>query len=385
MSSAFCRSKAAGSDGDVAVKAARSISRPFAAETLIGSIVSPFFHLPDVVHVFGTEYAQSLAMVRAADKNRLLVTIQGCLNVLYPLTYAGIPNRICKDNIVHRYLRKKHRGGESIDLQRISFIERAKLEQKAVIQAKYIHGGSQWGNSIAKQINPDCTTFDCGLILRDSFYTNLRWSFDTCEKYSITAIFTYPIKGFHMLLRAMPKILRRFPKTKLHAVGQKLIARHYNGIKKMAMNLAPDYNWYVQQLLDKYGLWEHVVFDGYLDALQMRERQLKSNVFVVPSIMENQCTALGEALMLGVPCVATKAGAMPEYVIDGKSALLYDFTDIDKLANHICSIFANQELAEDLSRNAPLLPQKLYCREENGRKLLEIYHTIDNNAKEARS
>ena len=337
---------------------------------------------PDIVHVFGTEFAQSLAMVRAADKERLLVTIQGSLSVLYPLTYAGISARICKDNAVHRCLRKKHKGGESIELQKISFEERAKLEQEALRTAKYIHGGSQWGNAVGREINPDCTTFDCGLILRDPFYTDLRWSWDACERHSITAIFTYPAKGFHMLLQAMPEILKRFPDAKLHAVGQRLNVRRYKGLKKLTMDLAPDYNWYVQRLMNRYGLWDHVVFDGYLDALQMRERQLKSHVFVAPSILENQCTALGEALMLGVPCVATKAGAMPEFVTDSESALLYDFEDVDRLAEHICRIFADRELAETLSRNAPILPQKLYNKEENSRKLIEIYNTIDRNAKE---
>ena len=338
---------------------------------------------PDIVHIFGTEFAQSLAMARAADKERLLVTIQGSLTILFPLAFAGIPTRICRDNPIHRILRKNQNGGESIELQKISFEERATLEQEALRLAKYVHGGSQWGNRVGKQINPNCTTFDCGLILREPFYTELRWNPSDCEKHSILAVFTYPAKGFHQLLKAMPRILRQFPDTKLHAVGQKLYVRRYHGVKKLTMDLAPDYKWYIQGLMDKYQLWDNVVFDGYLDAIQMRDRQLKSNVFVAPSILENQCTALGEALMLGVPCVATRVGAMPEYVADGESALLYDFQDVAQLAEHICRIFQDQEFAEKLSRNAPNLPQKLYDREENGRKLIEIYRTINHNAKEA--
>ena len=338
---------------------------------------------PDIVHVFGTEFAQSLAMVRASDKERLLVTIQGSLTVLYPLTFAGIPNRVCKDNPLHRFLRRQHKGGNSIELQKKSFAQRAVFEQEAIRSTKYIHGGSQWGNEVGKQMNPDCETFDCGLILRDPFYTDLRWSSEHCEKHSILAVFTYPAKGFHQLLHAMPLILKRFRDAKLHAVGQKLNIRPYRGVKKLTMDLAPDYPWYVQGLLEKYKLWDHVVFDGYLDALKMREHQLRSNVFVAPSILENQCTALGEALMLGVPCVATRAGAMPEYISDGESGLLYDFEDVEQLADHICHIFEDPQFAEKLSQNAPFLPQKLYNREENGKKLLEIYRTIDHNAKEA--
>lgn len=338
---------------------------------------------PDIVHVFGTEFAQSLAMVRAADKERLLVTVQGAMNILYPLTYAGIPNRICRDNPLHRFLRSRCKGGESIEQQKRSFTERAAYEREALRAAKYVHGGSSWGNAFAKQMNPDCTTFDCGLILRDPFYTDLRWNPDECEKHSILAVFTYPAKGFHQLVKAMPKVLRRYPDAKLHAIGNRLNVRKYHGGKKLTMDLAPDYQWYVQGLMNRYSLWGHIAFDGRLDALQMRGRLLKSNVFVAPSILENQCTALGEALMLGVPSVATRAGAMPEFVTDGGSALLYDFEDVDQLAEHICRIFEDRELAVKLSQNAPILPQRLYDREENGRKLIEIYRTIDRNAKEA--
>ena len=74
---------------------------------------------------------------------------------------------------------------------------------------------------------------------------------------------------------------------------------------------------------------------------------------------------------------------MPEFISDGESGLLYDFEDVEQLADHICHIFEDPQFAEKLSQNAPFLPQKLYNREENGKKLLEIYRTIDHNAKEA--
>ena len=331
---------------------------------------------PDIVHVFGTEFPHSLAMARAADTDRMLITIQGSMAVLEKLVYAGIPDRICKDRLLHRLLRRCHKGGQSIDLQKISFRKRAVLEKETLSLAKYIHGGSEWGNRQGRAINPSATVFDCGLILRDPFYTDRGWSIDECEPYSICAVFTYPIKGFHQLLKAMPRILEQYPKAKLYAVGHRLNVRRYHGLKRQIMELAPDYQWYIQGLMDRNHLWDHVIFEGTLDASAMAERMRRSHVFVVPSIMENQCTALGEALMLGVPAVTTRVGAIPEYITEGESALAYDFDDTQALAEQICSIFESRALAQKLSLHAPVLPRQLYHRDKNSERLLEIYTQI---------
>ena len=338
---------------------------------------------PDVIHVFGTEFPHTLAMVRAADPARLMVTIQGPLELYKEKVFGGLPERVCRDNVLHKLLRRLHKGGQSIELQKISFDKRAELEVEALKQTKYIHGGSEWGNQVAQQIHPGCTTLDCGLTLREQFYTSRQWSNETCDKHTIYTLFSYPIKGFHQVLEAMPAILKQFPDTKIRVVSNKLTRREYRGVKRQIMDLAPDYQWYIQKRIDELGLWEHLIFQGSLNADQVRDKLLKSNVFVAAANIENQCTALGEALMLGVPSVATRAGAMPEYITDGESGLLYDFEDTKTLADHICRIFADADFAQTLSRNAPILPRALYSREENGKKLLEIYARIYRDSKEA--
>lgn len=331
---------------------------------------------PDVIHIYGTEFAHSWAMAQAADPSKILVTIQGSLHYIKDATYAGIPERICRDNWLHKLLRRLHKGGTSIDLQRISFAQRAQLECKTLRHVKFINGGSAWGNAVARSINPDCTTLDCNLILRQSFYDAPLWQYDNCTPHTIFALLTYPVKGFHKLLEAMPMILHRFPDAKIVVVGNWLAERRYGRIKTAMMNYAQDYQWYLQNLIDRLELKGHLEFVGYLDETQMQAHLRKANVFVSPSSIENQSTAMGEAMMLGVPCVASCVGAMQEMIDHGRDGFLYPFDAPYLLADYICRIFESRELAEQFSVRGRAHAQKTYNREENCRKLLEMYETV---------
>ena len=331
---------------------------------------------PDLVHVWGTEFPQSHAMAMAADPEKLIVTIQGSLEVIRKHTRAGIPERICRDTALHKLLRRLRKGGQSIDLQKQSFEARAKLEVQTLRRAKYIHGGSTWGNRVAKHIHPDCTTLDANLILRDSFYAALRWNEAACEAHTIYALCTYPLKGFHRLLEAMPMILTRFPDAKILAPGQGLTRRPYTGPKKILMDAAPDYQWYLQGLMDRHGLWDHVEFVSYLNEDQVQQQLRRANVFVSPSAMENQSTALGEAMLLGVPSVASRVGAMEEMIDDGADGFLYEFDDTEALADHICQIFDDQQLAREFSEQGRIHAARTYDRAKNCRDLLAMYERI---------
>ena len=54
--------------------------------------------------------------------------------------------------------------------------------------------------------------FKCGLEKElDEFYKH-KWNIDNCDKFSIfMSQGSYPIKGLHLMLEAMPIILENFP------------------------------------------------------------------------------------------------------------------------------------------------------------------------------
>lgn len=336
---------------------------------------------PDVIHIYGTEFAQCLALSRVSLPQKTLVTIQGALCIYKDLAYADIPSKICDDNIYHKILRKLHKGGDSIQLQKNSFEERAVYEEETLKNVKYINGGSRWGNSVARSVNPGCITMNCNLILRDSFYNSRLWNYEECEKHTIYALYSYPIKGFHKLLEAVSIVKNFYPDVKIKAVAGKQYYRNYNKIKTWLMNKAPDYQWYVQGLIEKYGLKDNIEFLGRLSEEQVKQELYNANVFVSASSIENQSTALGEAMILGVPSIASFVGAIPEMIDNGTDGFTYPFNEAHLLADCICSLFENPLLAKQFSVKGHEHASKTYDREKNKNDLINMYNIIYNNSK----
>ena len=336
---------------------------------------------PDVIHIYGTEFAQCLAMARVSPVSKTLVTIQGALCICKDLAYAGIPDKICDDNVCHKLLRKLHKGGESIQLQKNSFEERAIYEEETLKTVKYINGGSEWGNSVARSVNPGCITMDCNLILRDSFYNSRLWNYEECEKHTIYALYSYPIKGFHKLIEAAAIVRNFYPDVKIKAIANRQYYRKYNKIKTRILDKAPDYQWYIQGLIEKYELKNNIEFLGRLSEEQVKQELYNANVFVSASSIENQSTALGEAMILGVPGIASFVGAIPEMIDNGTDGFTYPFNESHLLADCICRLFENPGLAKQFSVKGHEHAAKTYDREKNKNDLINMYNTIYNNSK----
>lgn len=79
------------------------------------------------------------------------------------------------------------------------------------------------------------------------------------------------------------------------------------------------------------------------------ERLMQSlNVFLITSKTEGLGTIVLEALAAGVPVVATRAGGIPEMIIDGETGLLAPIGDDNTLAQSVLRIFTDTALRETL-------------------------------------
>lgn len=331
---------------------------------------------PDLIHIWGTEFAQSWALARVAPPEKTLVSVQGLVHTYQHHSNAGIPDSVCRTTWLHRLYRRMGRHIPSIEQQRLSFARRAETERKVLQRVGHVNGGTAWGDGCARLIQPEVRLHPCGLILRSSFYEGPHWDPDLCTPHSIFAIYTYPIKGFHMLLEALVPVVERYPDTKVYVAGNRCGYRKLSGLKRWIMNMAPDYDWYIQGLIEQYGLQDNLEFLGYLDEKQMKDYLLKSQVFVSPSSIENHSTALGEAMILGVPAIASCVGGLQEMIDHGHDGFLYPFSETYMLSSYILRLFEDRELAMQFSREGRLHAQRTYGREQNCRRLLEIYKTI---------
>ena len=117
-------------------------------------------------------------------------------------------------------------------------------------------------------------------------------------------------------------------------------------------------------------------FLGQLSEEKMVEQYLKANVFICPSAIENSPNSVGEAQLLGTPCIASYVGGIMDMVHDNETGLLYRFEEIPLLANHVCRIFSDNILAQKLSVNERKVAALRHNKETNTSRILEIYKEV---------
>lgn len=335
---------------------------------------------PDMVHCFGTEYPHTLAMCRVfPQKKRLLVSVQGLCSLIAESYFADLPEKAVRSVTLRDFLKR-----DSIREQRQKFEMRGRMEIEAVRLAGNIAGRTEWDRSHTKEWNPEAAYFNMNETLRESFY-GARWNSGDCIPHSLfLSQGDYPIKGFHYMLKAMPEIIKKFPDARVYVAGNSLI-----GCENLKQRLKlSGYGKYLRRLIRENGLQDRVVMLGKLSEEQMRERYLKSHLFVCCSAVENSPNSLGEAMLLGMPCVTADVGGIPSIFTGGEDGVSYqgfrkglnNDSNLEavsaRLAKSVIEIWKSPEKLDEYCRNARKHAEKNHNRERNYAKMTEIYTNI---------
>lgn len=322
---------------------------------------------PDLVHIHGTEYSQGLAYINACGENKVVVSIQGMVSAYYYYYYGLTKNQI----LLNLTLRDVLRGGILKGYKR--FKRRSSYEIDFLKRVHHIIGRTSWDQARTWAINPNAKYHFCNETLRKEFYDGSLWSYNKCRKHSIfISQANYPIKGLHMLLRAMPLILRQYPDAEVKVAGID-ITRSSSLKERIKIT---NYGKIIERIINSNNLNGKVIFTGELNAEQMKHEYLKCNVFVCPSSIENSPNSLGEAQILGVPCVASYVGGIPD-MMKGEEDNMYRFEEVEMLAWRVCNVF---EVSKDYDNS--LIQKSAKNRHDpqsNLKRLIEIYDMINSN------
>lgn len=334
---------------------------------------------PEIIHIWGTEYKHSWAMVEAAKKvemiDQVVISIQGMAS-MYAMHYmGGIPGKYQMLPSFRDWLRK-----DSLKIQKRNMYLRGKYEISAIKDVKHAIGRTFWDHACVKLLNPQINYHFNNETLRENFYTS-EWQYSKCRKHSIFVSQShYPIKGFHYLVEAVAILKEKYPDVQVYVSG------HGNAFKTGVLETA--YGKYIKHLMRKYHLTENIQYVGMLDAEQMKQQFLKSEVFVSPSVIENSPNSVGEAMLLGMPIVSSNVGGVSDMLTHGKDGWLYQSDAPYLLAYYVSQFFENQSMEYEFGENAKAHARKTHNKEENIKKLLEIYEEllqgkVTNNDKES--
>ncbi len=326
---------------------------------------------PDVIHIWGSEYSHTLAMVNAAEKagmlDRTVISIQGLCSIHERHYCEGVPQRVIAGYTFRDFVRR-----DNILNQQKTFAMRGELECDALRKVSHVMGRTDWDRACMEHINPNAQYHTCNETLRESFYQG-TWTYDSCRKHRIFASScVYPIKGFHYLLEAFAQIVKKYPDAVLAVPGKDF--RKMDSMKKRLRENR--YDRYLRKLVTQYQLENKIEILGSLSAEQMKEQYLLANAFVLPSTIENSPNSLGEAMLLGVPCVASDVGGVTTMMTHNQEGYIYQSTAPYMLAHYLDRVFSMEEKAENLGQAAAAHARKTHDPERNMEDLMQVYQSL---------
>ena len=340
------------------------------AESVVSKVLNDKEY--DIYHIWGTEYFHSAICVSALKKKKLIdkciVSIQGLVSV-YAKHYAeGIP---------YKYLKKRTlrdlKNGNTIKKGIEEFKNKGFKEEEVLKNVRHVIGRTNWDKACLKKINENAVYHLCNENLRKCFYDDsVLWNYDSVCKYTIfVSQCSYPVKGFHYLLKAMSEILEKFPNAKIITTGDDFVNIDWR--KKIRLD---SYKRYLLELIESYNLRDKIEFKGYLTAERMKEQYLSANVFVCPSTIENSPNSVGEAMILGCPVVASYVGGTMDMLKHEEEGYLYQGSSAEMLAYYVCKVFDEKDRTESISYKARKRALLTHDRNTNNRRLLCIYQEL---------
>lgn len=323
---------------------------------------------PDIITIWGTEFTHGYLALKVLKDIPSVIYIQGLLESISRYYLSGMSIKEILDNITIRDIIKL----DWITKAQKSYYRRSRIEAEMIRLSGNVIVENNWCSSHCYQINSFCKVYRCKLDIRSEFFEK-KWEKENIQRYTIMSNAAgYPIKGLHILIKALRIVVNEYPKAMLLVPGEGQLIKN-NILKKIKES---GYSRYIRRLIISLGLQNNVSFMGAKSSEEMADSMSKSNVVVIPSSIENHSSTLIEAMIVGAPCVASYVGGIPEYVKHEYNGLLYRFEEYEILAFHIKKIFSDIDYATNLGNNACQSMRESRSSDNINSELMSIYKDI---------
>ena len=126
------------------------------------------------------------------------------------------------------------------------------------------------------------------------------------------------------------------------------------------------------------GIAERVCFTGFRHDVLALIQQFE--IFVFPSYLEGLGTSILDAMALGKPVVATRAGGIPEVVHDGITGLLVPPRDPQALARALLYLLRHPEQGKKLGAAGRTRVERHFTAERMATRTMQVYQHLVNQA-----
>ncbi len=313
---------------------------------------------PDLIHIFGTEndYGEIVSHTHIP----CVIHIQGNLVVYGHKWFSGIDFMgVIKYSEKIQLLR-------GFGLLHDYYVNQksASREKDIFMKAKYFMGRTDWDRRLTAVLSPDARYFHCDEIMKPEFYERVWKSKIASNEITIISVIRANIyKGLETILESM-RILKESDRN------------HSFTWKVAGTSREDDVPYLVHR---KFGVrCESVGIQllGALGEIELADTMQEADLFVHPSHIDNSPNSICEAMLLGMPIIATYAGGIPSLITDKKEGILVQDGDPYALAGAILEQVNQSDQAMAMARQAR---QRAITRNDPDKikgDLMDIYTSI---------
>jgi glycosyltransferase involved in cell wall biosynthesis len=196
-----------------------------------------------------------------------------------------------------------------------------------------------------KDIAPSCKLVNTTTLSNFDFYVRE----DTCHSNKINLLYTGRIdlnKGLVELIKATKLLIDENLYVILNIVGWENNSN--KPIEKFLIDLAKELK-----------IENNIIFHGRKTVgYDLNKMYRMADIYVIPSYHEGFPRTIWEAMANSLPVIATRVGAIPDFLTDNRNALLIPSRDINSIKLSILKVLNNRELRKSLILNGREIAKK---------------------------
>ncbi len=310
---------------------------------------------PDVVHVHGTE--TTLGAVSCRTNLPVVVSMQGVVSDVARHYFDGVSaTEILTDTLrIPSTLR-----GVGLLPSYIALRRSISNERRIISAVRFFTGRTEYDRRAVLSLNSGAVYFHADRILRSLFYSEVG-----CRESLSGVIYctggAAPYKGIELVLDAVSLLLPDHPGITVRIAGSLEHSAMGRLLRRRARRLAIE---------------NRVIWLGPLNDESIVHELATCSVYVHASHVDNSPNSLAEAMIRGVPCVASSAGGIPSMIEHGVDGLIFDAGRAVALAESIRVILGSPELAIELGSSARKKALRRHDARHIARSTLEMYQQV---------
>jgi len=313
---------------------------------------------PDVIHVFGTENGFGKVLVSKFDK--VIFHLQGLAAPYYGVYF---PQKVSKMKVLFYDNLNNIVRGLTFYHSYKSFGKIAQRENFLATEWKYFSGRTDYDRNYIKLINPKVQYFHCEELLRPDFFLTAWKGVEINYKKTVihigTTINPNIYKGLDLIYKTLPLLS-----------DYKIIWNVYGFSEEDKLNKV------VKKCMKIKKSGKLMVFHGPLPASDLINELKKCHFFVHPSYIDNSPNSVCEAMLLGMPVIASSVGGMKTLINNEVNGFLFNPQDKYDLAGLIVYLINNYDLAISAGKRARETAQKRHNSTEIFGVISKMYKAV---------